>query len=69
MFAFCGELSSYTVNDVQTFLDNMNQLETEFPCMRSIYMTGHLASENSEYAYDCETRKALYRNNQIIRDY
>ena len=41
MWSWCGQQSSNSKATTQRYLDNLNQLETEFPAMRFIYMTGH----------------------------
>ncbi len=61
MWAWCGQLSWYSNTQVQNYLGAMNQLETEYPGMRFIYMTGHLDGTGSS--------GALHANNQMIRQY
>lgn len=41
MWSWCGQQSSNSISTTQRYLDTLNQLETEFPAMRFIYMTGH----------------------------
>lgn len=41
MWSWCGQQSDNSATTTQRYLDNLNQLETEFPAMRFIYMTGH----------------------------
>jgi hypothetical protein len=61
MWSWCGQQSSNSVTTVQRYLDNMNQLETEFEHlnMRFIYMTGHTDGGNS----------SLATNNEMVRNY
>ena len=61
MWAWCGQLSWIEGYEVQLYLDNMNQLEQEFPNMRFIYMTGHLDGSGSD--------GWLHQNNEVIRQY
>ena len=41
MWSWCGQQSSNDVATVQRYLDNLNTLESQYPNMRFIYMTGH----------------------------
>ena len=63
MFSWCGEMGSNTTQTVQQYLNALDALESEFPKMRFIYMTGH-----AEYL-DQWTRSDLLRNNKMVRDY
>jgi len=63
MFSWCGEMSSLSKNEVQRYLDTLSALESEFPSMRFIYMTGH-----AEYV-DQWSGTELERNNQMVRQY
>lgn len=63
MFSWCGEMSSNSKETVQQYLSALGALESEFPNMRFIYMTGH-----AEYV-DRWTRSELTRNNRMVRDY
>lgn len=60
MWSWCGELSWLSTMEVQQYLDMMGQLESEFPQVRFVYMTGHTDSANKE---------TLNRNNNLVRDY
>ncbi len=42
IWSWCGQLSGASAADVQSYLNAMQQLETEFPNVRFVYMTGHL---------------------------
>ncbi len=62
MWAWCGQLSGYSTSDVYSFyLNDMNQLEQDYPGITFVYMTGH--ADGSGLAGD------LHRNNQTIRNY
>jgi hypothetical protein len=41
LWTWCGQMSYYTENQVQTYLITMNQFEGEYPGMRYILYTGH----------------------------
>lgn len=42
IWAWCGQVSDASASDINTYLDLMSDLETDFPDVRFIYMTGHL---------------------------
>ncbi|MDD5222555.1 MAG: hypothetical protein PHE84_01075 [bacterium] len=42
IWSWCGQVSSATENDINTYLDLMNDLENDYPNVRFVYMTGHL---------------------------
>ena len=63
MFSWCGEMGSNPTRTVQQYLTALDTLESEFPDMRFIYMTGH-----AEYV-DRWTGTELLRNNKMVRDY
>ena len=59
MWSWCGQASSYTTATIQTYLDVMTKLETDYPLMRFILMTGHTDGGSS----------TLTTNNNLIRSY
>ena len=61
MWSWCGQQSSNDSDTVQRYLDNLNTLETEYPGMRFIYMTGHTDGTG--------TSGTLNTNNNIVRQY
>jgi hypothetical protein len=61
MWSWCGEMSWLDTSDVQGYLDMMSQLETEYPSVRFVYMTGHTDGTTGD--------SILNRNNQMVRDY
>ena len=58
MWSWCGEMSE-PETPVQQYLNMMAQLETEFPNVRFVYMTGHTDGGSGELAY----------NNGLVRQY
>jgi parallel beta-helix repeat protein len=60
LWSWCGQLSWMSTAEVTNYLNNMATLETEYPSVYFVYMTGHLN------IWDWATTKA---NNQQIRDY
>lgn len=72
MWSWCGQLSWYESSAVQTYLDRMATLETAYPHVRFVYMTGHLdgtgptgtlAVNNAAIRAYCRT------NNKILYDF
>jgi hypothetical protein len=61
MWSWCGQVSSASGTDINTYLGLMNQLEADYPNVNFIYMTGHLDGSG-------ETGNLKIRNQQI-RDY
>lgn len=59
IWSWCGQVSDATVQDIETYLDLMNQLELDYPGVTFVYMTGHLNG----------TREAgnLHQRNEQIR--
>jgi len=42
IWSWCGQVSSASEIDIQTYLDLMGGLERDYPSVRFVYMTGHL---------------------------
>jgi hypothetical protein len=61
LWSWCGQVSSASVADINTYLNLMSQLETDYPAANFVYMTGHLDGSGP-------TGNLHQRNNQI-RDY
>ncbi len=61
MWSWCGGCSDNTEEGINIYLDAMNQLESDFPTVTFIYMTGHLDGTGVD--------GNLYRSNNQIRDY
>lgn len=59
MWSWCGQQSYNDAATVQQYLDNLNALESEFPRMRFIYVTGHTDGGD----------RTVNRNNEQVRDY
>lgn len=61
MWSWCGQLSKGDDEFVQTYLEQMQALEDEFPNVIFIYMTGHLDGTGEE--------GVLWQNNNKIREF
>ena len=42
IWSWCGQVSSATESDINTYLSLMNGLENDYPGVKFVYMTGHL---------------------------
>ena len=72
MWSWCGQVSSATESYIQTYLDILNQFETEYPDMRFIYMTGHLdgtGSGGNLHARNEQIRNYCIANNKVLFDF
>lgn len=61
IWSWCGQVSSSSEADITTYLGEMSQLETEYPGVRFVYMTGHLDG-SGRYGN-------LHLRNEQIRNY
>jgi hypothetical protein len=61
MWAWCGQVSDASQAYIQSYLETMNQFETDYPGMRFIYMTGHLDGSGPS--------GNLHQRNEQIRAY
>jgi hypothetical protein len=61
MWSWCGQLSSLSTSDVQSYLAKMNALATAFPQVHFVYMTGHTDGTG--------INGTLNKNNNLIRSY
>ncbi len=61
MWSWCGQVSSATEEDIDTYLDLMSGLEDDYPDVRFVYMTGHLDGQG--------LTGNLHLRNEQIRDY
>jgi hypothetical protein len=61
MWSWCGQVSSASEEDIDHYLSQMNQLESDFPDVMFVYMTGHLDGSGAE--------GQLNVNNNHIRTY
>lgn len=61
MWSWCGQAGGASEKDIQTYLDLMSGLETEFPNVKFVYMTGHLDGSGKN--------GNLNKRNEQIRDF
>lgn len=75
IWSWCGQVSSATEDDINTYLNLMNGLENDYPDVKFVYMTGHLDgsglngnlnSRNDQIRNYCDlNNKILYDFNDI----
>jgi hypothetical protein len=71
MWSWCGQADT-SAADITTYLNLMNGLETEFPNVKFVYMTGHLVGTgtNGNLNVRNEQIRAYVRaNNKILYDF
>jgi len=61
IWSWCGQVSGASEANINTYLSLMNQLETDYPGIKFVYMTGHLDGSGAS--------GNLNVRNQQIRDY
>jgi len=71
MWSWCGGCSDNTYSGIQAYLNAMNQLESEYPNVKFIYMTGHLDIWNDANlkARNQQIRSFCIANNKILFDF
>ena len=72
IWSWCGQVSSASEDDINTYLILMNQLESDFPNVKFVYMTGHL--DGSGLMGNLNLRNEQIRsycknNNKILFDF
>lgn len=72
MWAWCGQVSDSDAAYIQSYLNAMNRLESEYPAVRFIYMTGHLdGTEESGNLHqrNNQIREYCLANNKVLYDF
>jgi len=72
IWSWCGQVSTASESDINTYLSLMNNLERDYPDVTFIYMTGHL--DGSGETGNLRTRNRQIRNyainnNKILYDF
>ena len=70
MWSWCTQLNWFSETELQQYLDSISQLETEFPDVTFVYMTGNAQSWHGHHSYtdDGEGYNRFLRN-ETIRQY
>jgi hypothetical protein len=72
IWSWCGQVSWATEDDINTYLDLMDGLETDFPKVKFVYMTGHLDGSGSTGNLNLMNeviRKYCIDNKKILYDF
>jgi len=72
IWSWCGQVSSATENDINTYLNLMNQLEKEYPYVSFVYMTGHTDGtglSGNLHIRNEQIRRYCIANNKILYDF
>jgi len=72
IWSWCGQASSASEADITTYLNLMNGLETDYPAVIFVYMTGHLDGSGAEGNLNLrnEQIRAFCRdNNKVLFDF
>jgi hypothetical protein len=72
IWSWCGQVSSATETDINTYLILMNQLEIDFPNVMFVYMTGHLDGSGltgNLHLRNEQIRNYCLNNDKILYDF
>ena len=72
IWSWCGQVSTATEADINTYLGLMNQLEIDFPNVMFVYMTGHLDGTGltgNLHLRNEQIRNYCITNNKILYDF
>ncbi|NHK32341.1 MAG: hypothetical protein FK730_13390 [Asgard group archaeon] len=72
MWSWCGQVSSASEADINTYLDLMDTLESDYPEVMFIYMTGHTDGSGLEgnlHIRNEQIRDYCLENNKILFDF
>lgn len=61
MWSWCGQMSDMSADEVNDYLSAMDALESDYPGVIFVYMTGHLDGSGEA--------GTLHRNNEMVRDF
>lgn len=72
MWSWCGQAGTASESDMNTYLNLMNALETDYPNVTFVYMTGHLDGSGEEGNLNIrneQIRNFCKQNNKILFDF
>ncbi len=70
MWSWCCQVNSYSEEGIQAYLDSISQLESEFPNITFIYMSGNAQSWHGHHTYTSDAGGYnRYLRNEQIRQY
>ena len=71
IWSWCNGAADNTEAGIKTYLDAMNQLETDFPDVKFVYMTGHanIGADENLKARNKQIKDYCIDNNKILYDF
>lgn len=72
IWSWCGQVSTATEADIDTYLNLMSDLELDFPVVKFVYMTGHLDGTGltgNLHLRNEQIRSYCRENNKILYDF
>lgn len=72
IWSWCGQVSTAAEADIVTYLDLMSDMESDYPDVRFVYMTGHLDGTGltgNLHLRNEQIRKFCRDNNKILYDF
>lgn len=72
MWSWCGGVSDNSSSGIQTYLNAMNALESEYPNVTFVYMTGHLDGSGNDgnlHQRNEQIRQYCRDNNKVLFDF
>ena len=72
LWSWCGQVSSASSEDINHYLDLMQQLEKDYPGVAFVYMTGHLDGSGADgnlHQRNEQIRKFCTENKKILYDF
>ncbi len=72
MWAWCGQVSSSTPEDIDAYLGRMSDLERSYPGVRFVYMTGHAdgtGPDGNLAQRDAQIRRFCEENHKFLYDF
>lgn len=61
LWTWCGQMSDYSVTQVETYMAVLDQFERDYAPLRTVYYTGHTDGSTPG--------STLWRNNDLVRSY
>ncbi len=72
IWSWCGQVSSASEEDINTYLNLMSQLESDYPGVKFVYMTGHLDGSGEDGNLNIrneQIRNYCIENNKLLYDF
>ncbi len=70
LWAWCSQLDEFSTSEAQEYLDTMAQLESDYPNVTFVYLTGNAQSDSqNRYQRNNQIRQYCYQNNKVLFDF